>query len=155
MMNPRQINFKFRKAGSKDSKDLFDWRNNETTRKNSFNMDAILWSDHVNWFSNRIRDPNTTIFMVYVDDIKIGSIRFEENENTYRVSVVLAPEYTGKGVGPEVIRSGTELFLKRKKGRKPVIAEVKENNVASIKAFKRAGFKKRHIVFEFSNNPIK
>jgi len=145
----RNINFKFRKASSKDSKDLFDWRNNERARENSLNTDLISWSDHVNWFSDRIKDPNTTIFMIYADDIKIGSIRFEEKESIYRVSVVLAPEHTGKGLGAEIIRYGTELFLMRKKVLKPVIAEVKENNIASLKAFKRAGFKQSHIVFEY------
>jgi len=148
-MNPEDTKLKFRKAGSKDSKDLFQWRNCETARKNSLNTDLISWSDHVKWFSSKIKDPNTTIFMIYADDIKVGTIRFEEKENTYRVSVVLAPEHTGKGLSPEIIKSGTDLFLKKKNILKPVIAEVKESNIASIKAFKRAGFKESHIVFQY------
>lgn len=143
------MNFKFKKANSKDRKDLFEWRNSETARKNSLNQDVISWSEHKEWFSNRVKDPNTTIYIVYLDELKIGSIRFEEKENFFRISIVLAPEHTGKGLSADIIKAGTELFLKGEKVKKPVIAEVKENNIASIKAFKRAGFKESHTIFEY------
>lgn len=141
--------FIFSVAKLDDAKDLFDWRNHANARRNSLNSDLISWSDHLKWFSSRMNDPSATIFIIYSGKTKVGSIRFEEKENMYRVSIVLAPEHTSKGISADIIRAGTELFLKGKKVKKPVIAEVKENNIASIKAFKRAGFKESHIIFEY------
>ena len=38
-----------RKANDEDSRDIFDWRNDELTRQMSHNTDFVDWDSHSNW----------------------------------------------------------------------------------------------------------
>ena len=40
-----------RLVDDKDMKLLFDWRNDEVVRKNSFSTEPIDWEEHVSWFN--------------------------------------------------------------------------------------------------------
>lgn len=130
-----------------DIDDLFKWRNHPDVRKNSFNTASILWDEHKKWFKAEIEDPNTTIYIACCNEQKIGSIRFEDRGEAIKVSVMLNPGFLGKGLGSEVIRLGTERFIKEKKPDKSVHAEIKKDNLASIKAFQKAGYKESHVAY--------
>ena len=55
-----------RRVKETDMKLLFDWRNNELVRKNSFCMDPVEWNEHVKWF-------NTTLVKSSVKRINFNS----------------------------------------------------------------------------------
>ena len=71
--------------------------------------------EHEKWFKAKISDPNTTVYMACYKEQKIGSIRFEDRVSAIKVSVMLNPDFLGKGFGAKVIRLGTERFIKGKK----------------------------------------
>lgn len=123
-----------------DCKDLWLWRNNPNVRKNFFNAGPISWQEHKKWFYARIKDSNTKIYVVRQGRNKIGTIRFEIEDNRVKVSVNLNPEFFGKGLGSKVIKLGTEGFLKEIKIEKQVTATIKKDNIASQKAFEKAGY---------------
>lgn len=133
-----------------DINDLFEWRNHPDVRKNSFNTDSISWDEHEKWFNVKIKDPNTTIYIAYYKEKKIGSIRFENKDNVIKINVMLNPDFLGKGLGTETIRLGTEKFVSEKGQDRPIVAEIKTGNIASIKAFQKAGFKESHLVFVYN-----
>ncbi len=133
-----------------DINDLFKWRNHPEIRKNSFNTNAVSWDEHERWFRAKSNDPNTAIYIAYCKEDKIGSIRFESKDDTIKISVMLNPDFLGRGFGSKVIRLGTERFIKEKNTEKPIHAEIKIDNRASIKAFQKAGYKENHLVFMYS-----
>lgn len=131
----------------RDIKDLFEWNNHPLSRKNSFRSDSITWEEHKRWFAERMADARTTIYILCSDRDKVGSVRFEEKKNGVRISAMLNPNYIGKRLGSELIRLGTEKYIREKKPAQPIIAEIKGDNLASKRAFLRAGFKEDYTVY--------
>ena len=133
-----------------DINDLFNWRNNSDVRKNSFNSDLISWDEHEKWFKSKLQDTESVIYIAYYEKTKVGSIRFEDKGDAIKVSIMLNPDFLGKGLGSEVIRLGKDRFINEKRPCKPIIAEVKKDNIASIKVFQKAGFKESHFTFVYN-----
>ena len=133
-----------------DINDLFNWRNHSDVRKNSFNSDLISWDEHEKWFKSKLQDTESVIYIAYYEKTKVGSIRFEDKGDAIKVSIMLNPDFLGKGLGSEVIRLGKDRFINEKRPCKPIIAEVKKDNIASIKVFQKAGFKESHFTFVYN-----
>lgn len=142
-------NLIFRSADENDTVDLFNWRNHPDVRKNSFNTNPILWEEHEKWFKKKLTSSNTAIYMVCCDDKKIGAMRFEDKGEAVKVNVMLNPDFLGRGFGTELIKAGTEKFIKERQPDKPIHAEIKKDNIASLKAFQKAGFEESYSVFVY------
>ncbi|MDD5194082.1 MAG: GNAT family N-acetyltransferase [Candidatus Omnitrophica bacterium] len=127
-------------ASGDDCKDLWVWRNNPLIRINFFDTECVGWEEHKKWFNSNIANPNTRIYIAKQGTKKTGVIRFEIKDNCTQVSVNLNPDYLGKGLGAKIIEQGSERFISETKNVKPIIAEIKKNNIASQKAFAKAGF---------------
>jgi RimJ/RimL family protein N-acetyltransferase len=133
-----------------DINDLFRWRNHPDIRRNFFNSSPVSWSEHKRWFRAKKQDPNTTIYIACYEGTNIGSIRFEDKGEVIKVSIMLNPDFIGKGFGSEIIRIGTEKLIAEKRPKKFIVAEVKKENIASLKAFQKAGFKESYLTFVYS-----
>ena len=133
-----------------DINDLFNWRNHSDVRKNSFNSDLISWDEHEKWFKSKLQDTESVIYIAYYEKTKVGSIRFEDKGDAIKVSIMLNPDFLGKGFGALVIKLGTERFIKEKNPYKPIHAEIKRDNIASLKAFQKAGCEESYLVFVYS-----
>jgi RimJ/RimL family protein N-acetyltransferase len=131
--------------------DLLHWRNHPEARKRSFNTNEIEWDQHENWFKAKSRDPNTSIYIACYEVHKIGSIRFECKGDIATVSVMLNPDFLGKKLAARVIRLGTEEFIREKGRNKTILAEIKGDNMASVRAFQKAGFKKSYVTYVFND----
>ena len=130
---------------------MFSWRNHPDVRKNFFNTNPILWEEHEKWFKNKLVESDTAIYTVCWRDKKIGAIRFEDKGEAIKVNIMLNPDFLGKGLGSKIIRLGTEKFIKERQPEKTVCAKIKVDNVASIKAFQKAGYKENHMVLMYKN----
>jgi len=140
------------KAEITDINDIFEWRNHPDIRKNFFDSEVITWNDHEKWFNEKLKDQDTTIYVAYHIENKIGSIRFEANEYVIKISVMLNPLFLGKGLGLQVVKMGVEKYIREGTPDKSLIAEVKKNNIASIKTFRKAGFKENDLTFTYDIN---
>ena len=143
-------------ASKGNSRVLWEWRNHPEVRKNFFNSDPVSWEDHEVWFSQKLRDPYTKIYIATCKEHRVGVIRFEIEDKSIGVSVGLNPAFFGKGFGSAIIRYGTEKFLKEIKPGKSVTARIKKNNIASQKAFAKAGYeiaetKKEEFVYVYND----
>jgi UDP-2,4-diacetamido-2,4,6-trideoxy-beta-L-altropyranose hydrolase len=147
--NPKLQMHALRPVEMGDIKDLFEWNNHPLSRKNSLRSESITWEEHKRWFAERLADTLTTIYILCSDREKLGAVRFEEKENGVRISVVLNPDHIGKRLGSELIRRGTEKYMREKKPTHPIIAEIKGENLPSKRAFLGAGFKEDYTVYIF------
>lgn len=141
-----------REFNSDDMEDLYKWRNHPIVRKNSFNTHIFSWDEHQKWFKQKRRSPNTTIYIFYSKSKKIGMIRFENEHKMISVSVMLNPKFIGQGLGVKLIRLGVKKFINKKKVKKGIVAEIKENNIAAQKAFQKSGFKINHLTYIFKQS---
>ena len=117
-----------RAAIDSDSEILWRWRNDSHTRMMSKNSDEIPWKNHCEWY----RDAKN-VFIGIVGDDAIGTVRLDKST----VSVTVAPEFRGKGYAQHLIRMACE-----KSDASVIYADVKKENIASIRAFERCGFVK-------------
>lgn len=122
-------------------KDLWIWRNHPRVRKTFFNSKPILWEEHLEWFYSKIKDQYTKIYIATIGKDKIGVMRFEIMKNFVNTSVNLNPDFFDKHLGARLIEAATKKMFSQSKTSKPIIAEIKRDNIAAQKAFSKAGFK--------------
>jgi len=129
-----------RRAVEQDCSLLWEWANDPQVRDQSFTQTPISWDDHVKWFQARLAAPACAIFVVLDESQRpVAQVRFEVQENGEAViDVSVAAAHRGFGLGASVLREACAAFG-RESGARPV-AYVKPGNVASLRAFERAGF---------------
>jgi UDP-2,4-diacetamido-2,4,6-trideoxy-beta-L-altropyranose hydrolase len=129
----------FRPANSDDCRTIWEWANDPVTRRMSFSSEPIAWETHVQWFEHRLKDASC-LFLIGEDQsgTPIGQVRYE-GEKPYEVtiSVSIAPEFRGRGYGEAMIALSIDELLPHPK---LIHAYIKPDNLASIRAFEKAGF---------------
>jgi len=123
-----------------DSKEIYNWRNNDLTREMSVNSELISFDDHKKWIINYINNPDKTIFIGEESGLKLGVVRFELNleNNTAEVSINMNPLMRSKGYGKKLLSKSIEKYLNKTKTI--LKAKIKNENQISINLFKSQGF---------------
>jgi len=107
--------------------------------KNSIKRKKISYATHNKWFKKAIINPKIKIFILYLNNIPIGQIRFNEKGKKYIVDYSLDEFVRGRNFGKELIRLGLSKLKKRKKYL--IEARVRKNNFQSKKIFQNLDFK--------------
>jgi UDP-2,4-diacetamido-2,4,6-trideoxy-beta-L-altropyranose hydrolase len=131
-----------RAVEQKDCRLLWEWANDPVVRQASFHSAPILWDEHWEWFTNKLQDPKSVMYIgENCAGVPVGHVRFNLDPERAVISVVVAPEFRGKGWGRELIWfSMRTLILAGFTGR--IEAFVKPDNQASIRLFESTGFRK-------------
>jgi|GEM_PF-1928795 len=131
-------------ARLEDSRDIWAWRNDETTRMMSINNEEITWEAHCHWFE-RILQASDIWTYIALDGYanKVGVCRFDldPSGNFASVSINLNPLLRGQGRGTEVVRTGVSTFWADYR-TVPIRALIKKDNHASLRCFLKAGFQR-------------
>jgi RimJ/RimL family protein N-acetyltransferase len=129
---------KLRKATFNDWKVLLDWRNDPLTRKNSFTQEIIKEENHKKWFKKNLIGETSNLFILETETNEpVGTIRSDKTDNnSYLLSWNISPHHRKKGYGSLILN----LFLQNKIGI--FTAEIKSENLASIKMVEKNGFKR-------------
>jgi len=146
------MEIKIRKAKINDCKDVFNWRNDELTRKVSFSSDPVSYDDHLRWFNDSLSDPSRTIYIgENHNGNKIGVIRLDRrNKDVAEFNINIAPEMRGKGYGSRLIELACVSYS-QEYGQCLFLARIKKDNLASFKTFKKAGFIE---LFEYNDKDL-
>jgi len=135
------LTLKIRSAKEEDCKYIFDLRNHPLVRKASFNPDKIDYETHKKWFAKTLDNPNRKIFIALNETLKkIGMVRFDKEWNSAKINIAISPDMHGKGYGTKLLMKGCNKYFKKELTVKFIIAEIKKDNIASIKAFTKVGF---------------
>ena len=129
-----------RAATETDCKDLWKWRNCSDVRRNFFDNRYVLWQTHKKWFFSKFNNRNVKIYIAESEGFKIGVIRFEIKKKFVTVSVNLNPSFFGRGLGVKVVKLGSKRFYLDTEESRPIIAEIRKENVVSQKTFSKAGY---------------
>jgi N-acetylneuraminate synthase len=123
------------------------WRNDQVTLSMFFHHDPktweSFWPEYRDGYFSRPEYP-APVFALK-EGRRIGFLRFEQVEHPQRsggrtvgVSINIAPESRGQGLGTAVLKAALGYLAMQ--GFDTVCAEVREENIASRKAFAAAGF---------------
>lgn len=125
---------------------IFSLSNDPLVRANSFNQKKIEYADHCKWFEKAVADKNTLFFLLFADESEkdfVGQIRFNrESEKSTEcvISLSITKQFRGKHIAHDFIKLGIEELKKNWHNVESVVAEVKDENIASNKLFIKEGF---------------
>ena len=139
----RRDKFRARQANASDIRFFYDLSNDPLARSNSLNPKTIIWEDHVKWFSKRLINSNTQLYLFEIED-EVGFVRLENKDMKKFISFVVAPAYRGKGLGYRFIEHICLMHMDQ-----DLAADVLETNQASHKIFLVNKFK---LSIKYSHN---
>jgi len=120
---------------------LFRWANDPLVRRMSFNSKRISWAEHCQWFEARLQDLHSLLFIAEDSRAEpVGLVRFDVAGRIATISIIISPGKRGRGFGSAVIEAGCKRMFQTRKTVEKILAYIKPENEASIRAFRRAGF---------------
>lgn len=144
-------NITIKKVTEDDCRAIFDLVNEKDARSNTFSPQPITYENHVNWFSNALKNKNMYLYIIKIGKEIVGHIKFtnKRNDSIY-VGIVLEGSFRNKGLGTKILKYVTDDFIFKNKGIN-LLAEIKPENIYSILTFQNAGFNK---IFENNDKLI-
>ena len=135
------LRLSIREIEESDKQITFEWANDPITRVSSFNSEPIKFNQHSIWFDSKLKDQTSHYFICKVGLKKAGLVRFDfdESKNAFIIGITIAPKYRGRKLSTPFLKEACEYFLSTCNGQ--ITAYIKEENIASVKAFEKAGFK--------------
>ncbi|MFX3636806.1 MAG: N-acetyltransferase family protein [Candidatus Pristimantibacillus sp.] len=131
----------FRDAEFNDCEWILNCRNDDETRSQSFSSHQITLEEHENWFSKSLSMDSRKILIVEIHDERVCMVRLDEISATEaEISINIAPQYRGRGLGSVIVRESSRQALLWKSGLLVITAFVKQSNKASLKCFANAGY---------------
>ncbi len=124
-----------RDATLDDAKVLFEWANDPLVREASLDTAPIKWADHLTWLEIKLADPGA---LLLVAD-NVGYVRFQREDSVVVVSISVASQSRGKGLGKQLLQSGMDRAA-AKWEFKEFHAVIKDFNQASIRLFESCGY---------------
>ncbi len=141
-------NIHLRKAEQNDCELLWDWANDPKVRQASFYSRPILWKEHKQWFTTKIKEIGSYIFIAENESgIPIGQIRFEISKSIANISYSVQKKYRGLGFGETILRVGIIKLVELINQSISFQGHVKPENIVSQKIFKKVGFSKMNSEF--------
>jgi len=142
-----------RSAVASDENALLGLRNSPDIRECSLNPATIPREAHHAWFQSRLADPSTVLVMACDDRELAGYVRFDLDDETATVSIALAAQYRGVGLGGAVLEGAIDRLIHEHDRITTLIAVVRSENRGSRAMFARADFSPRgqlpdRVVFE-------
>lgn len=137
------VKIHLRLARADDAGEYYDLVNDLSVRENSFTKNIIEWDSHLRWFIDKLMTEETILF-VLENEAKdfLGQIRFDYDSksiNCWYIDYSVVPKARGKGYGTLIVKLGVEKLLDAKADA-TICAEVKNENTASLKVFRKLGY---------------
>jgi UDP-2,4-diacetamido-2,4,6-trideoxy-beta-L-altropyranose hydrolase len=130
---------RLRPAVAEDCCRIWEWANDPAVRAVSFTSEAIPWEQHIAWFTRKLTDANTRLWIAEQDTSPVGQVRFDLEGFVATISVSLDARRRGKNLGALLIWTACQKLF-RESGVEVIHALIKPDNAASIRAFTKAGF---------------
>ncbi len=120
---------------------VFNWRNDPEIVNLGSLKRSVTWDEHLIWFNTTLIGLNRKAFILEINDMPVGQIRFDKKAfDSCLISVYLSKVYSGKGYGIEFINLGCKKINSEWDQLKKIYALVRIDNIIGQKAFIKAGF---------------
>lgn len=132
------MSIELRPAGPADGPLLLAWRNDPVTRAAAFSTGEVAPGEHEAWLRRKLADPRATLWMILLDGEPAGQLRLDAAaDGTAEVSLAVAPHARGRGIARAALALAA---AQAPAGVRELVARIKEDNIASVRAFTAAGF---------------
>ena len=106
-----------KKANMSDLIQTRNWRNDDTSRKNSFNKNYIYQDEHAKWYFDTLSNNKKQLFIgIDKDNNKIGITRLDEiSKELLEVSININPDFRNIGFGESLLFETIKKVFNKKK----------------------------------------
>jgi UDP-2,4-diacetamido-2,4,6-trideoxy-beta-L-altropyranose hydrolase len=134
---------RLRRASESDRRLLWEWANDAGVRASSFSQAEIGWEEHSRWFAEKLSDGSCLILIGEdAEQQPIGQVRFDQQrDGEAEIHVSVAPGSRGMGYGGALIDAAVR-ELSDGMAIKRVNAYIRRENLGSLRAFEKVGFRK-------------
>src|ERR1019366_3789321 len=109
---------------------LFQWRNDQLTRKMSLSSERVPLLDHLAWLGRRTGPGGPGgLWIAHLHFEPIGTMRLDGDELSWTVG----PAWRGRGLGSQMVKDFVSL------NPRPYTAKIKADNFLSIRIAEAAG----------------
>ena len=131
-----------RTADESDAFWLWQLANDPVAREFSLNHGAIPWADHVDWLAEVLEAPDRRLWIAEEQGMPVASIRFDRcRQQSAQVSFAVTPDQRGRGLGTRLLAMASDRAC-GELGVQKIVGTVFSQNVGSVRAFQKAGFKR-------------
>ena len=125
-----------RQATLEDSDLLLRWRNDRETRLQSRTKRKVSEKEHKAWLQRTLQNAAIRLFVAEINGFAVGTVRANEELNSWVLSWTVAPELRGRNIGYLAVKN----VIQQLPG--DILAEVKSNNHASIRIVQKLGMRR-------------
>lgn len=136
-----------RLAALSDWARLYAWRNDALTRSMFKHSEPVSLAEHMAWLTETLEKPYVRLFVATVGDKPIGTVRLDRDRHEPRydgwaeVSLTVEPRSRGVGYAERIVgRVVADNTWSACSYLSGLLAEVKPENLASLRAFAACGF---------------
>lgn len=143
---------RLRQAVEDDAHRTHEWRNAPEVRAASLDEREIPWEDHLRWFQHTLVNLSRVLLIAEAGSLPVGVLRYDLGGRRATVSIYLRPGQAGKGIGTRMLHAGTAWLVANRPEIQGIDAVVRPENLASRRAFIKAGFLEQDAGFTFEIN---
>ena len=138
LIQTKITNLKLRNATKSDALIYFNWANDPVVRENAVEMSPIHMCSHLRWFDNRLNSPNSFLFILEAENLPVGQIRFDKENEEAEIDYSLDSLVRGRKWAKQLLKLGIDAM----NNIQPIQlkATVKPQNFASVATFIKLGF---------------
>jgi RimJ/RimL family protein N-acetyltransferase len=123
------------------------WRNDADAVRFSVSARPVSEAEHARWFAAALSDPRIQLWIAEENGIPVGQVRVDLDGDSGVFSIAVAASARGRGVGQTMLRLALE-EIERQHVVTTMTALTHPDNLASIHAFERVGFRRRGLSHE-------
>lgn len=128
---------------------LYEWANDDMTRRNAFNTEHISYDEHKAWFARMMDDDDQIQYILMNNEIPIGQVRFIIQGSVAEMDYSIVNSERKKGYGNELIRLARERIMEDNPEIRSLVGKVKPDNKASSACFENNGFVEKYRYYEY------
>lgn len=136
-------------AGHGDGSIILAWQRAAGTREFARNREIPSAAEHFAWFEGKLANPHSVFNIIMHGDTRAGFVRLDRidgaGDDQFEVSVVVAPDHLGQGVGDSALATVHALLPHGK-----FEAFVMPDNLSSHRLFQAAGYQRTEDRYFFS-----
>lgn len=124
---------------------IYQWANEEETRKYAFHTEQIEYSTHQRWMREKLKDANCLFYICCNHAENIGLIRVDVLKEQGLISYSVDKRYRGRGYGKRMLHLLEQEITNHPKWNgniKELLARVKYENLPSQRCFEKLGYKR-------------
>lgn len=139
------ISLDLRPALFSDAAFMYECRNALHVRQYSLETLPIQWERHQAWLTEALKNPLEQILIIMQYTVALGVLRYTfdtgNDQDTAMISIYLGQAHLGKGFGSCALNNGLIWLKKNRDAIGQLHARIHRDNIASLRTFKKAGFK--------------